>query len=387
MGSIRKRPGRPKPYEARCWGPDGRQRSRSFAKKHDADTWLATQTADAARGQWIDPTAGKVPFGEFARQWLEAQTFEASTREAVSSRLHTHILPTFGKMELRAIRPSSVQAWLRGRQQVLAPSYVRVLLANVSAILGAAVEDGFIASNPCRSKAVRAPAKPDDKVKVWPGEWVDAVIAAMPTPYAAVPMVAAGAGLRQGEAFGLAVDDVDFLGRTLHVRRQIKLVAGKPVLAPPKGGRSRDVPLADTVSVALAERLRQHPARQVELPWRDLDGEPTTSQLVFTTREGGPLIRNYFNHHVWKPALRSAEIPTTRENGTHALRHFYASVLLEGGVSIRALADYLGHADPGFTLRTYTHLMPTAEGRTREAVDGAFRSRVGHVWASGSADG
>jgi integrase len=45
---------------------------------------------------------------------------------------------------------------------------------------------------------------------------------------------------------------------------------------------------------------------------------------------------------------------------------------LEEGVSIKALAEYLGHADPGFTLRTYTHLMPSSEDRARAAVDRAF---------------
>ncbi|MDT5036690.1 MAG: hypothetical protein QOE03_1875, partial [Micromonosporaceae bacterium] len=60
------------------------------------------------------------------------------------------------------------------------------------------------------------------------------------------------------------------------------------------------------------------------------------------------------------------------ENGMHALRHFYASVLLDGGESIKALAAYLGHSDPGFTLRTYTHLMPSSEERTRRAVDRMF---------------
>ena len=37
-----------------------------------------------------------------------------------------------------------------------------------------------------------------------------------------------------------------------------------------------------------------------------------------------------------------------------ALRHFYASVLLDAGESIKAVSEYRGHADPGFTLRTYT---------------------------------
>jgi site-specific recombinase XerD len=66
--------------------------------------------------------------------------------------------------------------------------------------------------------------------------------------------------------------------------------------------------------------------------------------------------------------LSAAGLPAIRENGMHALRHHDASVLLEGGVSIKALAEYLGHNDPEFTLRTYTHLMPSSEARAREAV-------------------
>ncbi|MFE0687095.1 tyrosine-type recombinase/integrase [Streptomyces xiamenensis] len=58
----------------------------------------------------------------------------------------------------------------------------------------------------------------------------------------------------------------------------------------------------------------------------------------------------------------------------HALRNFYASVLLNAGESIRAVSQNLGHSDPGFTLRVYTHLMPSSEGGTLKAVDNAFRS-------------
>jgi integrase len=75
--------------------------------------------------------------------------------------------------------------------------------------------------------------------------------------------------------------------------------------------------------------------------------------------------RNHFNGYIWKPALEVAEVEPSRENGCHALRHFYASVLLDRGVSIRAVSEYLGHHDPGFTLRTYTHLMPQSDDRAR----------------------
>jgi integrase len=55
----------------------------------------------------------------------------------------------------------------------------------------------------------------------------------------------------------------------------------------------------------------------------------------------------------------------------HALRHFFASVLLDAGRA-SGLSEYLGRSDPGFTLRTYTHLMPSSEARTRRAIDGMF---------------
>jgi len=93
---------------------------------------------------------------------------------------------------------------------------------------------------------------------------------------------------------------------------------------------------------------------------------------VFTSREGGLLNRQYFNRRIWKPALVASDIDPTRENGMHALRHYFASLLLEGGVSIRALADYLGHSDPGFTLRVYSHLMPTSDEKARAVVDGSL---------------
>lgn len=102
---------------------------------------------------------------------------------------------------------------------------------------------------------------------------------------------------------------------------------------------------------------------------------------MLSTRDSTGLQRNYVNAKVWKPALTAAGIEPTRENGMHARRHFYASVLLDAGESIRALAEYLGHAHPRFTLRVYTHLMPASGERTNRAVDQALR---GGTLAGGS---
>jgi len=90
------------------------------------------------------------------------------------------------------------------------------------------------------------------------------------------------------------------------------------------------------------------------------------------TREREALNRNYFNSFLWKPALEAAGIDPLRVNGFHALRHHFASVALAGGVNVRTLAECLGHSDPGFTLRTYTHLIPSGFERMRKAVDHAL---------------
>jgi integrase len=206
----------------------------------------------------------------------------------------------------------------------------------------------------------------------WTHQQVAAVRAALPERYRPLVDLPAGCGLRQGELFGLAVDDVDFLRGVVHVRRQVKIICSRPVFALPKGGKVRDVPLPESLALRLSRHLATFPARAVSLPWRIPDGAETMARLLVTSREDRALNRNYVKGHVWKPALDAACVPPTRENGMHALRHWFASVLLDGGVSIKALADHLGHADPGFTLRVYTHLMPAVDDRTRTAVDRAL---------------
>jgi integrase len=364
--------GRGEVYDVRYRDTEGKARCRTFTDTAKAKQFAVTVRADVLRGTYIDPNAGTVRFKRYATEWLDDQTFDPSTREVTEVRLRLHAFPTLGSLQLRQIKPSTIQSWLRGLDE-LAPSYRRAVLANVSQVLRAAVDDELIAKNPCRASSVRAPRVEQRKVVPWTGEQLDAVHDALSPRYRIVAMLGAGLGLRQGEIFGLSPDDVDFLRGKVEVRRQVKVFTdGTFVFAPPKYGKTRTVPLPASVRDELAAHLAAQPAREITLPWRAHDGEPETVRLVCTTRERTALNRNYFNTHVWKPALRAAGVPTTRANGCHALRHRYASVLLDGGESIKAVSEYLGHSDPGFTLRTYTHLMPSSDERTRRIIDAGF---------------
>jgi integrase len=263
-----------------------------------------------------------------------------------------------------------IQSFAAGLQRGgMAENYVRTILASLSGALSAAVADRLIPANPCA--AVKAPRVPERRVIPWTAQQVAAVRAALPAHYEATTDAGSGLGLRQGEVFGLAVDDVDFLRRVVHVRRQVRYVGGKLVFSPPKGGRERDVPLPDSVSLRLAAHIAAHPPVRATLPWREPGGRDETAVLLFASLRRAAVNKNSFNHG-WRDALGAAGLPPGRANGFHALRHYFASVLLADGVDIRTLSEYLGHHDPGFTLRTYTHLMPSAPDRMRAAVDHAF---------------
>lgn len=352
--------------------PRHNQRKRNFTKRVDADAYRAEVESSLNRGTYVDPTAGRITLKEYGQQWLEAQTFDALSREHAETHLRKHIYPAFGDRQLRTLQqPSLIQAWLGGLNKRYAPNHVRSIFSTLSAILSAAVDDNRIVKNPCRADSVKLPAVPNKRIIPWSAETVTMVRDALPRRYQAMVLVGAGCGLRQGEILGLAVDAIDWLRGLVHVRLQVRLVRNRLVFAPPKHGKSRDVPLPESVALQLAAHLKAYPAQEVTLPSREPDGEPFTARLIFTSKNGA-INRKYLASDAWKPALKAAGIAPTRENGMHALRHHYASLLLEQGVSVKALAEYLGHADPGFTLRIYTHLMPASSDKARTAVDLAY---------------
>lgn len=171
------------------------------------------------------------------------------------------------------------------------------------------------ASNAPRS--VRPPKAEERKVRPWTAEWVAAIRSRLPARYRALADCGAGLGLRQGEALGLAADDINFLRQVVHVRRQVKIVSGPLCFGPPKGGKEREIPLPGEVGLRLAEHIRQRPPAAVEPPWQSPGGRPETAALVFTTSAGGAVNRHQWNDAAWKPALRLPGIPVSRDAGFH----------------------------------------------------------------------
>lgn len=274
-----------------------------------------------------------------------------TSHHVTSDPVHSRSIEDGSDRPIGSIRLTEIQAWVRRRSDILAPSTVEVVYRIFSAILADAVADRVIAHNP--AKGVKLPRKAKDPIVPPTVRQVEALLDELPDRYRALVTLAAGTGMRQGECFGLTVDRVDFLRRSINVNRQLVLVgSGPPQFGPPKSEAStRAIPLPEVVGTALAAHLEQ---------WT-----PGEKGLIFTDAKGRSIRRNRFSE-IWRPAAARAGADEMR---FHDLRHFYASLLINHGESVKVAQARLGHASASETLDTYAHLWPDNEERTRAAID------------------
>jgi integrase len=347
VASVDKRPdGR---YRAR-WReyPNGPQKTRTFARKRDADLFLADLQHRLLAGTYTPPEAGRITLAAYAEEWLRRRHWAGSTAEGVERMLRLHILPELGRWPLTGLRRSHVEQWAAGLP--LAPSSVRTLHRTLSSLLGAAVEDDRIARNP--ASGARLPKVDDRQVVPMSVDELRALTTAMVDHVRAAVIAAAGTGLRQGELFGLTVDRVDFLRRELRVDRQLwSPRTGRPVFVAPKSKASRrTIALSPVVVDALAAQLAAF--------------GPGDEGVIFHTMRGTPVSRVLGGDYIRAAVKRAGLSGIT----WHSLRHYHASTLLSAGVSPALVAERLGH-DIQTLMRTYAHVVRSDDDRVRAIVD------------------
>lgn len=133
-----------------------------------------------------------------------------------------------------------------------------------------------------------------------------------------------GSGLRASELVGLNVDDIDFAADTVRVRG--------------KGGKERIVPIGRAERAALERYLATRTTRD--------------AAAVFLNRQGGRLSTRAVQTIVKRALSRVAAAAAAHP---HALRHAFATHLLERGADLRAVQELLGHSSLS-TTQVYTHV-------------------------------
>jgi integrase len=335
FGSVRKLPsGR---WQASYWHEGERHVAReTFAAKTDALAFLSIKETDILRGEWVDPSAGRIAFAQFADQWLANQGhLRPRTVELYHYLLASHICPTFGQRQLSAITNSQVVAWQRALAAKLpgtAPKAYRLM----ASIMRAAVQDGSIVRSPVEVKG--AAKEPVQEQAIPTVAEVEALASAVPEPYRAMVLIAAWCGLRFGELVALRRDRVDLLHGKIRVAETVtELGSGERFTGPPKttAGR-RSVAFPPNIAAIIEAHLATV--------------GPGPSALVFPAPQGGYLSRIHFRQRVWLPALKS----TGLSYRFHDLRHSALTWAAASGATIAELMHRAGHSTPAAALR-YQH--------------------------------
>jgi integrase len=378
-------------------------RGRSFpdGKLTQAKAWLAKAQHETYTGDFIDPRRGDMLLTDYIEtHWWPGRTDEPSTRDPMKSRIWGHIIPLLGDKRLREIDAAALRLF---RADLLSrvDGSAHVIWVHLNTILKAAVDDQRITRNPCEASTVSAPKKPKSKAVAWDRAAVEAVRSHLQPRYQLAMDLGVGAGLRQGEAFGLGLEDIDFKAGVIHVQRQLRwTAAGQPYYRLPKGDKAREVPVPHGLLQRIREAASAYPPLRCELPWRNPEEpetelearqrRPVSANLLLSTSQGNRIYYRTWNELTWKRALAKAGMLTvlghkeekerqgrrrtspvyaqSRKDMFHVCRHTFASVQLEAGESVVTLSRWLGHASPNITMEHYAHFMPEAGARGLQAM-------------------
>ena len=137
-------------WRARHRDSADKEHARHFARKVDAQAWLDSVTTAVHTGGYVDPARSRMTVGALAEQWVAGKVnLKPSTLALYESILSTHVLPRWRDVPLARAEHGDVQTWVAGLvASGLSPSHVRDVLGVLSGILGLAVRDRRLPSNP-----------------------------------------------------------------------------------------------------------------------------------------------------------------------------------------------------------------------------------------------
>lgn len=307
------------------------------------------------------PTS-KERFGDYFARWIETYSgrtsrgFSETTRPEYRRPIEAHALSRWRTWRLADFEPADFRELFGAmHKDGRSTSQIKKLRAALSALFATAVEDGHIQANPCRG--VRIPVgqvdePSDDRAKALTRRQLGVLLAALPgsgdeekgaPDWRLFFEFLTVTGLRISETVGLNWEHVK-LGGTPRIEVREQVYRGKRRKLKSGAGR-RDIPLASE----MAKRLLAHR--------HDTYGGPKAP--LFPSGAGTPLIRGKVAERALNPAREAAGLPWV---SFHTFRHTCASLLFDNGRNPKQVADWLGHADPGFTLSTYVHLLDDGVG-------------------------
>jgi integrase len=342
-------------FQARWRDPDGRQRTKLFPTRREAEDHLATVRVEIRRGAYTGHRPSVTVRAYAEESFLpRLRDLRPNSVERYGYAVSKHIVPKLGGRKVGSLTTVDVERFVGALTRTLAPSTVATVHAVLHAMLRDAAKEGLLASNPATGS--RLPRIERHALELLSAEQVLVLAEAITPRYQVAVWLAAGAGLREGEALGLRRDRIDFLRRRVHVLEQMQ---NRQLVELKTSASRRVVPVDDIVLEKVSEHIGSFPA--------------AASDLLITNKDGRPVQRNSFGW-CWRAAVQAAGLPP----GTrfHGLRHWYACTLIADGLHPKTIQIRLGHATISETLDTYGAMFRDPEEQGRGAIEAAFTSET-----------
>lgn len=323
---------------------NGRRRVKSFGRdrkaaelalaeilKHRA---VANATNDwSGLAEFTKPKTRKT-FAEVSEDYLaERASLKYSTLRGYREVLKNYLLPAFEKRELSDITEEDVAHFQAEVSKNVSAVRTNNIMGLLRYIMKVCLRRKFIAENP--TVGVRQLTEKQPDIDPLTKEELDLALSKVVPHYRSLFTCLAWTGARPNELFALRWKDVDFKRSEIRINKG--RVRGSKDL-PKTASSSRIVPMLSVVRVALEQAKQQDAA--------NLDG------YVFTTKSGQPIDKHL--DHVWRTALRKAGL---RHRASYQLRHTFASLCLENGVTPGWLANVLGHSTLQTTFKHYARFI------------------------------
>jgi integrase len=354
-------------YRVRYRDPRHRQREKAgFRTKREAEVFVAGVTVRVARGEYVDPSAGRATVAELGAAWLANRPhLKPSTWHSLEVAWRVHVLPTWGSRRIMDLQYSEIQSWVsamsdpaRGKKSATTVKRAHGILAS---ILDVAVRDHRISSNPARG--VMLPRKVPKSRAYLTVEQVE-LLAKNAGNHATLVYLLSYTGLRWGEATAIHIRSIDVSRRRIRVDENAVRVGTGLAIGTPKSHESRSVP----VPGFLLERI------------------------VLASKGKSPedLLFGFANIHLLRPhawtgwyaraviASKAAD-PTFPTVTIHDLRHTAASMAISAGANVKAVQRMLGHASAAMTLDTYADLFDDDLDSVSTRLDATRLQRIAKV--------
>lgn len=344
--------------------------------RNRAETRRKAKVVQDRLKEGVTARGSRATVGQWASQWLTrglmARDNADSTKLKLASSTKAHIVDSaISKIELDHLRPSDIDLWLaqmrepsETRRRGYADSTIRGAFTALDFLLSDAVRDGILSANP--TEKVRRPRVRAQEAKVLTKDQLQRLLVqTRGTRFELTFNLIANTGLRRGEALGLRWEAVDLDAGEVKV--ETTLQATRNGLQVREGAKSAKSRRRVRIAPEIVAWLWHHKAEQATQRLAAHQWEETG--LVFTRPDGRHVSPDAFSRD-FKKSRDAAGLPDGVH--PHKLRHTVATLLLDAGVKIRAVADILGHASVRITGDIHDHSTAFSDERAAQVLRDAI---------------